>query len=149
MTDVTFVLTGPHKGKTVNLGGRFPFRDGRWTFSSEDQRSVGNVATYLARCYQAFPEGQVPADADVAAAAVAVNAPVAVVEEHTEPFQDPLADAVRSLNPDREEDWTREGLPRVDRVNELYAGEEEVTRDDITNAVPGFNRDAAKDTPRG
>ena len=51
-----------------------------------------------------------------------------------------LTEALASLDPDNDEHWTGEGLPRVDVVNEMVPGE--VTRQAITDTAPQFNRDA-------
>ena len=56
-----FVLVGPHAGKTINLGG-YQFVDGVHTLgpidninpSTDDANQLG---LYLAKTYQAFPEG--------------------------------------------------------------------------------------------
>jgi hypothetical protein len=53
-----------------------------------------------------------------------------------------ILEAVKSLDPANDEHWTSDGLPRLDAVeNLLGAG---VTRKQVTNAAPDFNRGHAQ-----
>lgn len=49
-----------------------------------------------------------------------------------------LLDALKKLNPEDNNDWTDEGLPRLDVVNALYG--RNVTRAELKKAAPGFSR---------
>lgn len=52
-----------------------------------------------------------------------------------------LREVIRALDKDEDENWTEGGLPRVDTVC-AYLGEN-VTREDIEAALPGFSRSDA------
>ncbi len=54
-----------------------------------------------------------------------------------------LATAVKSLNPEKDENWTGAGLPRMDAVEAVY-GSAGITRADVEAAAPGWNREAAR-----
>lgn len=49
-----------------------------------------------------------------------------------------ITEALSALDPDTDEDWTKDGLPAVEAVAELVGGE--VTRAMITEAAPNFSR---------
>lgn len=53
-----------------------------------------------------------------------------------------IIDALKALDPTADEHWTDAGLPRVDAVA-TASGIPAVTRKDIENAVPGWNRESA------
>jgi hypothetical protein len=53
-----------------------------------------------------------------------------------------IIDAVKSLDPDADEFWTDAGLPKVSAI-EKAAGLVGVTRKEIENAMPGYNREKA------
>lgn len=57
-----------------------------------------------------------------------------------------IKEALIQLDPEMNEQWTEDGLPLVDSVKEL-TGNEELTRQDITDADPTFNRDLARSRP--
>jgi hypothetical protein len=48
--------------------------------------------------------------------------------------------ALDLLDHENDDHWTEEGLPRVDVVNDLLGGDEQVTRQDIKEAAPKFMR---------
>ncbi len=58
------ILTGPHAGKTISLGkrksqpnwGGYRFVDGECVLRDQEE-NVDRITNYLARSYQAFPEG--------------------------------------------------------------------------------------------
>ncbi len=52
-----------------------------------------------------------------------------------------LKDALLSLQKDNDDHWTSDGAPRLDVLKELVG--HDVTREDVTNEMPEFNRDAA------
>ncbi len=54
-----------------------------------------------------------------------------------------LQDALNYLNPDDDAQWTGNGLPLVEAVNAIWP--EQVTRKQITEAAPNFNRDLLRD----
>lgn len=57
--------------------------------------------------------------------------------------------ALRQLDPANDNHWTAEGQPRIDTVK-LLAGDQTITRDAITQALPGFVRArAAEMLPAG
>lgn len=53
-----------------------------------------------------------------------------------------LSEALAQLDPANDEQWTADGLPKVDAVADLV-GNAELKRADITAAAPDFNREAA------
>jgi len=53
-----------------------------------------------------------------------------------------LVAGLKRLDPDVPEHWTTDGLPRVDMVANL-SGEQQCTRDDITDLAPDLTREAA------
>lgn len=53
-----------------------------------------------------------------------------------------IAEALKELNPTNDEHWTADGLPRMDVVEGLI-GDKSITRADVTNTQPDFNRAAA------
>lgn len=50
------------------------------------------------------------------------------------------------LDPDQEDHWTDDGLPRISAVHEI-GGDKSVTRAQITDAAPGLTRDTAVPPP--
>ena len=50
-----------------------------------------------------------------------------------------VLDALSKLNPQNDKHWTSDGLPSVDSVRALAANNE-ITRSDIKDAAPSFNR---------
>lgn len=54
--------------------------------------------------------------------------------------------AILSLEADNNDHWTQSGLPSVEAVSGILG--EQVTRKDIGSAIPGFDRDKARD-PEG
>lgn len=63
-------------------------------------------------------------------------------EETIEPQAESLATAIRALDPNNDDHWTRDGQPAV-RAVEANRGAE-TTRAEIDAAAPGFNREAAR-----
>lgn len=58
-----------------------------------------------------------------------------------------LLDVLKQLDPGNDDHWTGTGLPSVNTVIELHG--EPVTRAQISEAWPGFDRDAANQTIGG
>lgn len=56
-----------------------------------------------------------------------------------------IKEALELLDPEKDEHWTADGLPRMDIVESLV-GDKSITREDVTNADPEFCRDRAKIT---
>jgi hypothetical protein len=75
-----------------------------------------------------IPEGSV---ADTGAANVA-----------SDPETLKIIDAIKSLDPAKDDFWTGQGLPTVDAVAQA-SGVANVTRKKISEAIPNFNREAA------
>jgi len=163
-TVTKFHLVGPYAGKTVTLGAtkkemgrQFEFVDGVYTFSGSDKEAL-SIGNYLKRCYQAYPEGPLLEAAKKAAAGDEPAAPAK--QKHTQkPVEptlpadpDPLADdndkpetvaeALNMLDPEDDSHWTSRKLPQVDEVEKLMG--RSVTRAEIEEAAPDFDRDAAK-----
>jgi len=53
-----------------------------------------------------------------------------------------INEALGALNPANDKHWTREGLPAMKAV-EALVGDSSITRQDVTDAWPGFDRDEA------
>lgn len=54
-----------------------------------------------------------------------------------------ILEAVRSLDPNNDEHWTADGLPRLDAVENLLGGD--VNRKAVTNAAPDYSRSVARE----
>lgn len=54
-----------------------------------------------------------------------------------------ILEAVRGLDPQNDEHWTADGLPRLDAVENLLGGD--VSRKAVTNAAPDFTRAVASE----
>lgn len=52
-----------------------------------------------------------------------------------------LAEVIRSLDHTNDEHWIQSGLPKIDAVVEMFG--QDVTRAEISEAVPDFDREAA------
>lgn len=59
-------------------------------------------------------------------------------------FDTPMARAIIALDPDNEDHWTEEGLPKVSVVEQAF-GTAGVTRQDVESAIPGWNREIARE----
>lgn len=57
---------------------------------------------------------------------------------------DNISTALLTLSVANDNNWTSDGLPKVEVVSRILG--EEVTRKEITNAFPGFTRQSAKDS---
>lgn len=62
--------------------------------------------------------------------------------ERSGPVNLKLAAAIRVLDPENDEFWTVEGLPKLSAIEEAY-GCAGLTREDVDAAVPEWDRDAA------
>ena len=61
----------------------------------------------------------------------------------------PITAALKQLDPQNDNHWTDDGLPRVDTVK-FFAKDQTLTRDDITKAAPDFSRTVPLvDQPQG
>lgn len=56
-----------------------------------------------------------------------------------------IAEILSMLDPDNDEQWTSDGLPKV-AVVRVIAGDDDIQRADIVEAAPEFNRDVALTT---
>ena len=54
-----------------------------------------------------------------------------------------ILEAVRSLDPNNDEHWTADGLPRLDAVENLLGSD--VNRKAVTNAAPDYSRSVARE----
>lgn len=54
-----------------------------------------------------------------------------------------IVEALSRLDPENDEHWTNDGMPRVEVVQGL-AGDASIMRADINNASPGFDREVAR-----
>ena len=54
-----------------------------------------------------------------------------------------IKDALNFLNPEEDDDWTNDGMPRMDVVEKLI-DDKSITRQNVTDADPEFCRDVAR-----
>ena len=129
-----FRTVGPLAGQDVTLMG-LEFVAGEHVFHGSESDALG-IGTYLNRCWEV--ETIVP-DA-------AVGAPPTTDEETPNPAQvlvlARLEAALRKLDPNNDEHWTKSGKPAVAAVEQFY-GSADITRTDIEAAIPDFDRAAA------
>lgn len=57
-------------------------------------------------------------------------------------MKEKILEALKQLDPLNDDHWTSDGAPRMDAV-ESIVGDKSITRKDIIDAAPGFNRDKA------
>lgn len=57
--------------------------------------------------------------------------------------QGPLVAALKQLDPNDDEHWTADGKPKMTAVEALM-GRSDITRAQVNEALPGFNREAAR-----
>jgi len=155
------VLVGPHKGKTIVLGG-IQFKDGSTTLTGPEA-DVEKQFKYLHRCWQVqyadqveeaedgsvqdtsspdengAPQGDSGEGEQGSAQEGAADAPVT---------NQRLLDAVMKLDPENDEHWTRIGKPAMQAVEGFY-GSADITRADIEAAAPGFTRETAQEQAKG
>lgn len=133
-----FKTVGPFEGKTVTLGG-CQFVDGKYRFEGSE-REAANLGRYLQRCWQVVPDD----DASVQETEE-VNEPAADETPNTAQQLEAnrLANALRQLDPENDDHWTKLGKPAMSAVEQLY-GSAAVTRDEVEAAIPGFTRDVAR-----
>lgn len=172
------VLVGPHKGKTMVLGG-IQFKDGSATLTGPET-DVEKQFKYLHRCWQVQYADQVEEaedgnvqdsthqDEDGASpgdggegeqgsaqegAADSEQSAGADVHDQDGQADTPvtnqrLLDAVMKLDPENDEHWTKIGKPAMNAVEGFY-GSADITRADIEAAAPGYVRDTAKEQAKG
>lgn len=163
-----FILVGGYAGKTVNLGGH-AFVDGTFDYSTYLDAEGATIHTsptdqvlkadFLAKNYQAYPEGSKEleeAQAKLAGGKVAPNAGELDVGDREQKQQDEQGEqhtsdrvrkgavrtALTKLDPKEDAHWTSTGLPSVEAVREL-SGDKEVSRQDIQNLAPKLTREEA------
>ena len=61
-------------------------------------------------------------------------------------FMQKLLKALQKLDQTNDNDWTTDGFPRVERVNEISGGD--YSRKQITEAAPQFFRKKETETPK-
>jgi hypothetical protein len=168
-----FVLVGQHAGHTANLGGH-DFIDGVYEFlyvqdgvrTMPSQDDVKLKAHYLARSYQAFPEGSpelaaaeeafgrdepTPAHSEASTPAAREDAEQAKRDEAPvvdRKVKTAVREALLKLDPANEEHWTDAGLPSVNAVRDI-AGFPDVSRADIKALAPNLTREEAAKVAAG
>lgn len=158
-----FILVGGYAGQTINLGGH-NFVEGVFEYGpnpdgvipSEEERRL--KADYLAKCYQAYPEGsQAHADELERLGLELPESPGISVPEREAAEQQKAGEqattsrarqgavrtALAKLDPKDDSHWTSAGLPSVEAVRAL-AGQDDISRDDIKQLAPNLTRDEAK-----
>lgn len=152
-----FHLVGVQAGQTVLLGAKtpdvgpqYPFVDGVFEFAGSDQDAV-NIGVFLERSYQAYPEGP---KLDAARLAFGesgeASKPAKTDSKKVEPTKDDgveprpesVAEALSMLDASNDSHWNSRKQPSVDALVALLG--RTVTRAEIEEAAPGFDRDAAK-----
>jgi hypothetical protein len=157
-----FVLTGSLEGQTINLGGH-QFVDGFYEFVGPEPQispsleEAGLKAIYLAKSYQAYPEGsQALAEAQERLRNNQAPAGEVNVGEREQAHQNEAGDklvsgrvaeglirtAITQLDPNNDEHWTGQGLPSVEAVRTLSANKD-ISRQDIQNLAPNLTREEA------
>lgn len=61
-------------------------------------------------------------------------------------MKEKILDALSQLDPLDDDHWTSDGAPRMDAI-EAIVGDKSITRKDIVNAAPDFNREKAGQAP--
>lgn len=61
-------------------------------------------------------------------------------------MKDKILEALSQLDPLNDDHWTTDGAPRMDAI-EAIVGDKSITRKDIVNAAPDFNREKASQPP--
>jgi len=142
-----YVLVGPRAGKTENLAGH-PFIGGVLTHDSKYRLpELNELTTYLARAYNAHPEGSTElrmaeeAWEDIRAEMLAAPKPTIQATGKTWSLE-AIRELVEKLDPDSDADWANNGMPGVDAVSKLAGGV--INRKQIAQAAPGYSRDSAK-----
>ena len=138
-----FKTVGSFEGKTVVLGGCH-FVDGKFRFEGSE-RDAENLGKYLQRCWQVVRDD---AQSDQETAAVQEPAPEEIPNVAQQLGNERLAAALRQLDPENDDHWTKLGKPTMSAVEQFY-GSAAVTRDEVEAAIPGFNRDAARAAKAG
>lgn len=138
-----FKTVGSFEGKSVVLGGCH-FVDGKFRFEGPE-RDAENLGKYLQRCWQVVPD-----DASSTQETSEANepAPEEVPNVAQQLGNDRLAAALRQLDPENDDHWTKLGKPTMSAVEKLF-GSAAVTRDEVEAAIPGFNRDVARAAEAG
>jgi hypothetical protein len=54
-----------------------------------------------------------------------------------------LEKIIHSLDPENDEHWTQGGMPRLSAIEEALDGDTGITRADVNNAAPGYDREKA------
>lgn len=134
-----FKTVGPFEGKTVTLGG-CQFVDGVFRFEGS-VREADNLGKYLQRCWQVVPDSADSTQENEPAAEEVPNDAQLLGNER-------LAAALRQLDPENDDHWTKLGKPTISAVEQFF-GSAAVTRDEVEAALPGFNRDAARAAAAG
>lgn len=167
MSKHTFIMVGPHAGKTVQFRD-YHFVNGRFTFdgSSSEAESLARIL----RQWGAFPEADAktltapPADVGrdgnlgpASEASEEQTEPESQTEaaEEQEAAPEPataapetsaaldLAEAIGTLDPANTDHWTSNNLPAVDHLSDLTGGK--VTRADVEAVAPGYTRAKARE----
>lgn len=168
-------LTGPLTRQSGVFGG-VVFKHGVAVVDGQ-AHEVGNVVTYLQRCYnveyanedavdQADGDGQADRNGGVRGAAAAQatqragddqaasvssgRAPDGGGGQGAEGPQvgDKLRKAILQLDPENSEHWTGTGKPMLNIIEKFY-GSSGVTRADVQAAIPGYDREAARAAKAG
>lgn len=154
-----FVLVGGYAGKTINLGGHV-FVDGVFdysTYSDGEGRTITPgrdevelKGDYLAKNYQAFPEGS--RELEEAQARIEkgerVDTDTLDINEREEREQTDrgrkgvIRTALTKLDAKNVDHWTDKGLPSVEAVREL-SGDDKVSRKEIEELAPKLTREEA------
>lgn len=133
-----FKTVGQHAGKSINLGG-FAFVDGAYRFEGSE-RDADNLGKYLRRNWQVVVDGEQSAQATEQAVE---ELPEEKPNYAQELDNSRLAAALKQIDPENDEYWTKLGKPTMAAVEQFY-GSADVTREEVEAAIPGFNREAAR-----
>lgn len=132
-----FVLQGPRKGETVELGGR-QFVDGVLEVQGA-QQDVAALGRYLEANGWALPEGAaVPTGEDTNPGNPEGKLPDPDGENER------LRAAVLGLDANDDDAWTNSGKPAMEAVQKAY-GAADVTRAQVEGLCPGYDRVQARE----
>lgn len=179
---VVFFLCGALLNKTILLGGRFQFIEGRLELTGSESELV-KLAHFLEVNWSVFPEGhprlqEINDEFNALHAGSGGNIPDLQTDDQpngeglgaqetndgsltaggasgkteelpngngqTTELNGKLKAAVLAVDPDNDDCWTGDGKPKMDAVGALY-GSTGITRADVEEVAPGYNRNAARE----
>jgi hypothetical protein len=151
MATQRFILTGPHAGKTIHLGG-YDFVDGVLTIIG-GTADVENAARIVCRYYSALPEQEWKLQQELEAAKATKDEQPAPVEQPAPLVGEALGEALKELDldlptalgqldPAVDAHWTSNNLPALDWLSEQTG--KPVKRAEVEAIAPDYTRAKAR-----